>query len=139
MSYLSGPEGESKVSLEWAAMLVGVIAIFGSTYLIFGTDWNAYRVTNLILGVSFVVFITYSFLNSKNLSKDLAMYRRKANHLENELEKAQNHQAQAELESKEKALQINNLNSDIEELNVNLNRIEEALRNCKKENISSDL
>tara|TARA_B100000768_G_scaffold54637_1_gene53145 strand:+ start:454 stop:864 length:411 start_codon:yes stop_codon:yes gene_type:complete len=70
MSYLKSTK--TQVSLEWAAMLVGIVVICVSAYLIFGTDWNAYRIANVLIGVSFIVFITYSFANTNVLKQQLS-------------------------------------------------------------------
>ena len=69
MSYLNSDK--NNVSLEWAAMLVGVVVIFVTAYVIFGTEWNVYRVVNVLLGVAFIVFITYAYTNASNLKKAL--------------------------------------------------------------------
>jgi len=69
MSYLNSDK--NNVSLEWAAMLVGVVVIFVTAYIIFGTEWNVYRVANVLLGVAFIVFITYAYINANNLKKEL--------------------------------------------------------------------
>ena len=69
MSYFKSKN--SSVSLEWAAMFIGVVVVSVSAYLIFGTDWNAYRVANVIIGIAFITFITYSFTNASSLKRDL--------------------------------------------------------------------
>jgi len=69
MSYLNSDK--NNVSLEWAAMLVGVVVIFVTAYIIFGTEWNVYRVANVLLGVAFIMFITYAYINANNLKKEL--------------------------------------------------------------------
>ena len=69
MSYFNSKE--SNVSLEWAAMFIGVTIVSVSAYLIFGTDWNAYRVANVLMAIAFITFITYSFTNSGALKKEL--------------------------------------------------------------------
>ena len=69
MSYFKS--NNSSVSLEWAAMFIGVVVVSVSAYLIFGTDWNAYRVANVLIGIAFITFITYSFTNASSLKRDL--------------------------------------------------------------------
>ena len=69
MSYFKSKN--SSVSLEWAAMFIGVVVVSVSAYLIFGTDWNAYRVANVLIGIAFITFITYSFTNASSLKRDL--------------------------------------------------------------------
>ena len=69
MSYFKSKN--SSVSLEWAAMFIGVVVVSVSAYLIFGTDWNAYRVANVLIGIAFITFITYSFTNASALKRDL--------------------------------------------------------------------
>ena len=69
MSYLDSDK--NNVSLEWAAMLVGVVVVFVTAYVIFGTEWNVYRVVNVLLGAAFIVFITYAHTNANNLKREL--------------------------------------------------------------------
>ena len=69
MSYFKSKN--SSVILEWAAMFIGVVVVSVSAYLIFGTDWNAYRVANVLIGIAFITFITYSFTNASSLKRDL--------------------------------------------------------------------
>ena len=69
MSYLNSDK--NNVSLEWAAMLIGVVVICVTAYVIFGTEWNVYRVVNVMLGVAFLLFITYAYTNASNLKKAL--------------------------------------------------------------------
>ena len=69
MSYFKSKN--SSVSLEWAAMFIGVVVVSVSAYSIFGTDWNAYRVANVLIGIAFITFITYSFTNASSLKRDL--------------------------------------------------------------------
>jgi len=69
MSYFKSKN--ASVSLEWAAMFIGVVVVSVSAYLIFGTDWNAYRVANVLIGIAFITFITYSFTNASSLKRHL--------------------------------------------------------------------
>jgi len=87
MSYLEDPKEAKNISLEWLAMFTGIVTVIVSTYLIFGTEWNAYRVTNVVLGVAFLIFVTYAFTSSKNLKSSLSTTRSKAKALFVELEK----------------------------------------------------
>ena len=48
-------ENRSK-PLETAAIIIGVLAIAASAYFIFMTDGAAYRLTNWIISLAFLVF-----------------------------------------------------------------------------------
>ena len=63
MSNFEDSNDTKSISLEWLAMFTGIVTVIVSTYLIFGTEWNAYRVTNVVLGVAFLIFVTYAFTN----------------------------------------------------------------------------
>jgi len=104
--------GKSSPTLEWAAMFVGVLVVLLTTYLIFGTNWNAFMVLNVILGLGFIVFITYSFVNTKNLKTDLSFHRKRANLLHDELEKSLKRLSEVELEVKEKVLQVQKIRAE---------------------------
>jgi len=84
MSYLNSDK--NNVSLEWAAMLVGVVVICVTAYVIFGTEWNVYRVVNVLLGVAFLLFITYAYTNANNLKKELRGSQADAQNLGKEIE-----------------------------------------------------
>lgn len=53
--------------VELTAIVIGVLAIFASAYFIFMTDWNAYRLTNWVISIAFLVFVIYNFINVRNL------------------------------------------------------------------------
>ena len=120
---------KNSATIEWAAMFMGVFIIVLSTYLIFGTNWNAYMVLNVVLGLGFIIFLTYSFVNSKNLKTDLAFQRRRAHAFHEELEKTLKKLSETELEVKEKVLQIERMRMEVigleEKLAVLENRITE--------------
>ena len=88
MSYLNSDK--NNVSLEWAAMLVGVVVICVTAYVIFGTEWNVYRVVNVLLGVAFLLFITYAYTNANNLKKELRGSQADAQSLVKEIESLRN-------------------------------------------------
>ena len=98
MSYLEDSNDSKSISLEWLAMFTGIVTVIVSTYLIFGTEWNAYRVTNVVLGVAFLIFVTYAFTNSKGLKSNLSTTKAKAKALFAELEKTKTQLAETELE-----------------------------------------
>ncbi|MEY2969959.1 MAG: hypothetical protein RLZZ599_332 [Bacteroidota bacterium] len=118
---------KTNVSLEWAAMITGVVTVIVSTYLIFGTEWNAYRVTNVVIGVAFLIFITYAFTNSKNLKATLKVTKAKATYLQDELEKSRSAIAEVELEIREKEHEIDKKNSEIASMESKIGGLEEKI------------
>ena len=120
MSYLDN-QGKNSPALEWTAMFAGVLVVLLSAYFIFGTNWTAYMVLNVVLGLGFIVFITYSFVNSKKLNNQISHYRATSRELNLELEKTLQRLSEAELEIKENALKIDQLQSEL------LNREETVL------------
>ncbi|MDA0899344.1 MAG: hypothetical protein O3A30_08715 [Bacteroidetes bacterium] len=113
MSYLKSKN--SSVSLEWAAMLIGVVVISVTAYLIFGTEWNAYRVANVLIGIAFITFITYSFTQSASLKRELGDKQKEFHELALENEKLKtataerdvvNEKAKAEIEKLESRLAL---------------------------------
>ena len=112
MSYLDN-QGKNSPALEWTAMFAGVLVVLLSAYFIFGTNWTAYMVLNVVLGLGFIVFITYSFVNSKKLNNQISHYRATSRELNLELEKTLQRLSEAELEIKENALKIDQLQSEL--------------------------
>jgi uncharacterized protein YlxW (UPF0749 family) len=54
-------------TLEFAAITVGALAVAASAYFIFMTDGDAFRLTNWVISLAFVVFVAYNFVNVRNL------------------------------------------------------------------------
>lgn len=133
MSYTVNQQKKNSATIEWAAMFIGVFVIVLSTYLIFGTNWNAYMVLNVVLGLGFIVFLTYSFVNSKNLKTDLAFHRRRAQTLHEELEKSLKKLSETELEVKEKALQIEKMRVEVIGLEEKLSGLEHRIAELQSE------
>lgn len=106
----------SNVSLEWAAMFGGVLLIIITGYVIFGTDWNAYSVTNVVLGVAFIIFITYAFTNASNLKSEITEKSSRLYFVEHEFEKAKKLLSEVELELNEKTHDIQRMKGEIAEL-----------------------
>jgi peptidoglycan hydrolase CwlO-like protein len=132
MSYIVNQQKKNSATIEWAAMFIGVFVIVLSTYLIFGTNWNAYMVLNVVLGLGFIVFLTYSFVNSKNLKTDLAFHRR-AQTLHEELEKSLKRLSETELEVKEKALQIEKMRVEVIGLEEKLSGLKHRIAELQSE------
>ena len=133
MSYTVNQQKKNSATIEWAAMFIGVFVIVLSTYLIFGTNWNAYMVLNVVLGLGFIVFLTYSFVNSKNLKTDLAFHRRRAQTLHEELEKSLKRLSETELEVKEKALQIEKMRVEVIGLEEKLSGLKHRIAELQSE------
>jgi uncharacterized protein HemX len=133
MSYIVNQQKKNSATIEWAAMFIGVFVIVLSTYLIFGTNWNAYMVLNVVLGLGFIVFLTYSFVNSKNLKTDLAFHRRRAQTLHEELEKSLKRLSETELEVKEKALQIEKMRVEVIGLEEKLSGLKHRIAELQSE------
>lgn len=58
-------------SLETVAIIIGVLAIAASAYFIFMTEGNAYRLTNWIISLAFLVFVAYNFINVRSLKGEV--------------------------------------------------------------------
>ena len=107
MSYLKSKN--SSVSLEWAAMLIGVVVISVTAYLIFGTEWNAYRVANVLIGIAFITFITYSFTQSASLKRELSDKQKEFHKLALENEKLKTATAERDLVNEKAKAEIEKL------------------------------
>lgn len=58
-------------SLETVAIIIGVLAIAASAYFIFMTEGSAYRLTNWIISLAFLVFVAYNFINVRSLKGEV--------------------------------------------------------------------
>ena len=67
---LVSKENRSK-PLETAAIVTGVLAIAASAYFIFMTEGSAYRLTNWIISLAFLVFVAYNFINVRSLKGEV--------------------------------------------------------------------
>ena len=124
MSYLEDSNDTKNISLEWLAMFTGIVTVIVSTYLIFGTEWNAYRVTNLVLAIAFLIFVTYAFTNSKNLKSNLSTSKAKAKAIFAELEKTKTQLAETELELREKGHVIDQMKIDMASMEGTIGTLE---------------
>ena len=115
---------KQSISLEWAAMIAGVVIIIVSTYLILGTEWNAYRVINVVIGVAFLTFITYSFTSTRNLKGTLAATLAKAKYFQEELEKSRSILGETEFALKEKEREVSRLKSNISSMEKSIGELE---------------
>lgn len=111
MSYLKSKN--SSVSLEWAAMFIGVVIVSVSAYLIFGTDWNAYRVANVLIAIAFITFITYSFTHSGSLKRELGDKTKALHELALQNEKLKTLAAETNLANEKSKTEIDKLKSTI--------------------------
>ena len=57
--------------LETAAIIIGVLAVAASAYFIFMTEGSAYRLTNWIISLAFLVFVAYNFINVRSLKGEV--------------------------------------------------------------------
>lgn len=57
--------------LETVAIVIGVLAIAASAYFIFMTEGSAYRLTNYIISLAFLVFVAYNFINVRSLKGEV--------------------------------------------------------------------
>ena len=57
--------------LETAAIIIGVLDIAASAYFIFMTEGSAYRLTNWIISLAFLVFVAYNFINVRSLKGEV--------------------------------------------------------------------
>ena len=124
MSYLEDSNETKNISLEWLAMFTGIVTVIVSTYLIFGTEWNAYRVTNVVLAIAFLIFVTYAFTNSKNLKSNLSTSKAKAKAIFAELEKTKTQLAETELELREKGHVIDQMKIDMASMEGTIGTLE---------------
>ena len=127
MSNFEDSNDTKSISLEWLAMFTGIVTVIVSTYLIFGTEWNAYRVTNVVLGVAFLIFVTYAFTNSKGLKSNLSTTKAKAKALFAELEKTKTHLVETELELREKGHVIDQMKIDVASMEGTIGSLESKI------------
>ena len=127
MSNFEDSNDTKSISLEWLAMFTGIVTVIVSTYLIFGTEWNAYRVTNVVLGVAFLIFVTYAFKNSKGLKSNLSTTKAKAKALFAELEKTKTQLAETELELREKGHVIDQMKIDVASMEGTIGSLESKI------------
>ena len=125
MSYLNSDK--NNISLEWAAMLVGVVVVFTTAYIIFGTEWNVYRVVNVLLGVTFIVFVTYSAVNARNLQNSLRDTSTQLGTLQKENKNLQSALADAESDSEKLKINISTLTAENDRLNTEIEILEDKL------------
>lgn len=125
MSYLNSDK--NNISLEWAAMLVGVVVVFTTAYIIFGTEWNVYRVVNVLLGVTFIVFVTYSAVNARNLQNSLRDTSTQLDILQKENKNLQSALADAESDSEKLKINISALTAENDRLNTEIEILEDKL------------
>jgi F0F1-type ATP synthase membrane subunit b/b' len=64
-------KGNHSNSLETVAIIIGVLAIAASAYFIFMTEGSAYRLTNWIISLAFLVFVAYNFINVRSLKGEV--------------------------------------------------------------------
>ena len=64
-------KANSPKPLETAAIFIGVLAIAASAYFIFMTEGSAYRLTNWIISLAFLVFVAYNFINVRSLKGEV--------------------------------------------------------------------
>ena len=125
MSYLNSDK--NNISLEWAAMLVGVVVVFTTAYIIFGTEWNVYRVVNVLLGVTFIVFVTYSAVNARNLQNSLRDTSTQLGTLQKENKNLQSALADAESDSEKLKINISTLTAENDHLNTEIEILKDKL------------
>lgn len=83
-------------SLEYAAIAVGLLAIIASAYFIFMTDGDAFRMTNWVISLAFVVFVAYNFVNVRNLKGAISDLVEKNDRLKGDLDDTQAKLTQAQ-------------------------------------------
>jgi len=83
-------------SLEYAAIAVGLLAIIASAYFIFMTDGDAFRMTNWVISLAFVVFVAYNFVNVRNLKGAISELSDKNDRLKSDLDETQVKLSQAQ-------------------------------------------
>ncbi|MDA9218136.1 hypothetical protein N9O65_02590 [Schleiferiaceae bacterium] len=136
MSYLKSKN--SSVSLEWAAMLIGVVVISVTAYLIFGTDWNAYRVANVLIGIAFITFITYSFTHSGSLKRELRDKLKEFHELALENEKLKTAIAELDLVNEKAKTEIEKLESTLAQQTEKIEQLLEQVADYQEQSKESE-
>lgn len=72
--------------LELAAIVVGVVAIAASAYFIF-TQEGAFRLTNWVISLAFLVFVAYNFINVRALKERIGDLEERNSDLTSNLER----------------------------------------------------
>src|SRR6056300_1030013 len=83
-------------TLEYAAIVVGAVAVAASAYFIFMTDGDAFRMTNWVISLAFVVFVAYNFVNVRNLKGAISELSDKNDRLKSDLDETQVKLSQAQ-------------------------------------------
>ena len=108
-------------------MLVGVVVVFTTAYIIFGTEWNVYRVVNVLLGVTFIVFVTYSAVNARNLQNSLRDTSTQLGTLQKENKNLQSALADAESDSEKLKINISTLTAENDHLSTEIEILKDKL------------
>tara|TARA_B100000795_G_scaffold103205_1_gene76090 strand:- start:3675 stop:4049 length:375 start_codon:yes stop_codon:yes gene_type:complete len=110
---------ERSKTIEIAAIAIGALAIAASAYFIFMTEGNAFKMTNWVISLAFVVFVAYNFVNVRNLKGELNELSDKNNALTENLQVTKQNLAQAQ--------------SDVEVIKADLVSTQNDLRHREKE------
>lgn len=112
-------------TLEFAAITVGALAVAASAYFIFMTDGDAFRLTNWVISLAFVVFVAYNFVNVRNLKGAIEELVGKNETLQSELGQTQSSLTQAQGDVEMLKTDLLAAQRSIEEKDVKIKALEE--------------
>ena len=112
-------------TLEFAAITVGALAVAASAYFIFMTDGDAFRMTNWVISLAFVVFVAYNFVNVRNLKGAIEELVGKNEILQSELGQTQSSLSQAQGDVEMLKTDLLAVQRSIEEKNLKIKVLEE--------------
>ena len=112
-------------TLEFAAITVGALAVAASVYFIFMTDGDAFRLTNWVISLAFVVFVAYNFVNVRNLKGAIEELVGKKETLQSKLGQTQSSLTQAQDDVEMLKTDLLAAQRSIEEKDVKIKALEE--------------
>jgi len=112
-------------TLEFAAITVGALAVAASAYFIFMTDGDAFRLTNWVISLAFVVFVAYNFVNVRNLKGAIEELVGKNETLQSKLGQTQSSLTQAQGDVEMLKTDLLAAQRSIEEKDVKIKALEE--------------
>lgn len=133
MSYLDNHRQTKSVTLEWAYMIAGVLAVIISTTLLFGSDLAVNQSMNIVMAVALIGYTVYSSSSSKKLQNSLSLRENQAKELHKELEKAAEELSNLRFEMKEKKFQIDNLRREVAEYHDKTEDLQTFINELKAE------
>jgi peptidoglycan hydrolase CwlO-like protein len=133
MSYINNHNSNTNVTLEWAYMIGGILAVVISTTLIFGSNTEVNQSMNIVMAVALIGFIIYSSSTSKKLKNSISVRENQAAELQSQLQRAAEELGNLRFEIKEKKLQIETLRREISDYHIRTESLQETLAELQEQ------